>query len=54
MVIVKTYYQSNIGLWVIIAKDENGEQIGKLTYATNEEEANKEIKRIRKLLSKRL
>jgi hypothetical protein len=46
MITVEKYHKKDIGLWVIIAKNESGEQVGKLTYATNEEEANKEVKRI--------
>ena len=43
---VSTFYQENIGLWVIIAKDVTGEQIGELTYATDKQEAYLEVERI--------
>jgi len=49
---VETFYQDNIGLWVIIATNEAREQIGKLTYATDEKEANMEVERVRKILLK--
>jgi len=46
---VETFWQTNIGLWVIKVTNESNEQIGILTYATDEKEANIEVKRIKKL-----